>query len=237
VNTNCFAVVAAAGLGQRLRSETNNIPKAFFRLETPKGEFSLLTLSVLALAESELFSGIIVCCAKEFHDSEALEIKKLIGSNILIEFIEGGDSRQKTVWNALNYLKGRASFVAIHDAARPFVTRKALEDVVHAGVTSSAALLVEPVTSTLKKIEEGKISLTLLRNEYALAQTPQVFEFNLIYHAHLEAFEQNYHVTDDAELVERKGLHPAAIYNYTPNPKITEPKDLEIARSLAMKVL
>jgi len=228
-----FAIVPAAGRGERLRSETGGRSKVFFELPTRLGPKPILALTLHALSRSGLFEGIVVATSPEERDL-AVEIAAEIACSI--EVIQGGDTRQETVIRALEALKGRATAVAIHDAARPFVTTRSLEDVVAAGLESGAALLVEPVLSTLKKVsEEGLIVSTLPREQYALAQTPQVFHFELIYGAHSNARKEGFAVTDDVQLVERLNLPVRAVPNNSPNPKVTTPSDLPLAQLLAAR--
>jgi 2-C-methyl-D-erythritol 4-phosphate cytidylyltransferase len=240
-NANCIAIIAAAGLGERLRSETKDNPKVFYKLLTPEGELSLLALSVRAIASTGIFSGIIIACDKRYQNIAEIEFKKNLRSRTPpIEFIAGGATRQETVYLALKSLEGKdVAFVAIHDGARPFVSSEALIEVVTEAMISRAAVLVEPVTSTLKKVsvdlDETSITETFPRTEFVLAQTPQVFEYDLIYQAHRAAKENSETVTDDSELVEKMGIKPTAVFNKTPNPKITEPRDLELARGLALR--
>ena len=232
----CAAVIAAAGSGERLKVETGGIPKVFLKFQTALGECSLLALSVCALRKSELFSLIIIACDPARHQSQRAELQEILGDTSMIEFIQGGATRQETVFKGLQHLNNRTTHVAIHDAARPFVSSEALTEVVQKAYTSDAALLVEPVTSTLKRFSDGGvISATYPRSEFVLAQTPQVFSCPLIFDAHQKALSEGYHATDDSELAERFGISPVAVFNDSPNPKITEPKDLGIARNIALR--
>lgn len=232
---SCVAIVPAAGSGSRLRSVTADSPKLLFKLDTLEGEKSLLAITVKKLIASKVFAGVVVACSSEHLDDCKKELKEFSNSEIFIDFVIGGDTRQNSVYRALEYLSEREpTHVAIHDAARPFVSIEALKDVVQEGRRSGAAILVERVTSTLKRVNgENQILETYPRTEFTLAQTPQVFDFNLILNAHREAIKVGFDATDDSQLVERLGIKPMAVINQSLNPKITEPSDLELARLLA----
>lgn len=233
---SCFAIVPAAGSGSRLRSVTGDSPKLLFKLDTLEGEKSLLFITVKKLIASNLFVGVVVACSLEHLDDCKRELEELSNGKISIDFVIGGNTRQDSVYRALEYLsESEPTHVAIHDAARPFVSIEALRDVVSEGKRSGAAILVERVTSTLKRINsEHQILETYPRTEFTLAQTPQVFDFDLILNAHREAIKVGVDATDDSQLIERLGIKPIAIINQSLNPKITEPSDLELARLLAV---
>ena len=96
-----------------------------------------------------------------------------------------------------------------------------------------AALLAAPVKATIKRIgPDGLVQETIPRDRLWAAQTPQVFERQLILRAYQEALRAGFSATDDAQLVERLG-HPVAIVESTDeNLKITTPEDLLVAEGL-----
>jgi len=232
----CFAIVPAAGSGSRLRAVTAGNTKLLFKLDTKDGERSLLYITVQKLLSAKLFSGIIVACSQEHLQDCKRDLGELANSVTPIELITGGNTRQESVHRGLEHLVDRGlTYVAIHDAARPFVSISALEEVIREGRRSGAAVLVERVTSTLKRVSEAsEIIETYPRKEFTLAQTPQVFDYNLILNAHREAVNAGFDATDDSQLVERLGIKPVAVINQSLNPKVTEPSDLELARMLAL---
>jgi len=235
---NCIAVIPAAGSGSRLRQITGGSSKLLFKLLTPVGERSLLFISVQRLLESELFSGVVVACSQANLDECKQELAPLCVGTIPVDFVIGGKTRQESVFRALEHLENRnISHVAIHDAARPFVSIQALREVVAKGQETGAAILVERINSTLKRLSpKSEIVETFPRTEFTLAQTPQVFDYNLIFNAHQEGAKANFVATDDSQLVERLGIEPRAVVNKSLNPKVTEPADLELATFLANRI-
>ena len=147
-----------------------------------------------------------------------------------VEVVEGGQSRAESVLNALKQVRDDAQYVAIHDAARPLLVGKWVDDVFAAATQSGAAIPGVRVASTLKKSVNGVIEKTVPRENLWQAQTPQVFEKQLLLDAyqHPDAAA----ATDEASLVERTGK-PVSIVESSPmNIKITTRADLRMAEAL-----
>lgn len=148
--------------------------------------------------------------------------------------VPGGGRRQDSVRAGLTKLAQIAPetrWVMIHDGARPFVTSEILQAGLQAAQEHQAAVAAVPVKDTIKQVQDGMISATLERSQLWAVQTPQVFSFPLIVHAHATEAAQA-EATDDAALLERLG-HRVAVFpgSYT-NLKITTPEDLLIAEAL-----
>ncbi|HAY40192.1 MAG TPA: 2-C-methyl-D-erythritol 4-phosphate cytidylyltransferase, partial [Desulfobacteraceae bacterium] len=90
-----------------------------------------------------------------------------------------------------------------------------------------------PASDTLKRVDKSDIiETTLSRENIWLAQTPQVFRFDLILKAHETARRDGYVGTDDASLVERLGEDVKIINGGRFNIKITKKEDLAIAKAM-----
>jgi len=93
-----------------------------------------------------------------------------------IKVAEGGKQRADSVYNGVSKLNEEIDFVAIHDAARPCLASRWIEDVFATSIKTGAAILATPVVSTLKRINENQcVTGTVDRNSLWEAQTPQVF--------------------------------------------------------------
>src|SRR5262249_24081000 len=97
-----------------------------------------------------------------------------------IAVVEGGAERSDTVARALERIEPSCDFIAVHDAARPCLSTPLVDAVFEAAVTHGAALLASPVAETLKRADAGFTAETVSRERLYLAQTPQVFERNLL---------------------------------------------------------
>jgi 2-C-methyl-D-erythritol 4-phosphate cytidylyltransferase len=160
------------------------------------------------------------------------------GANVAIlglEIVDGGAERSDSVAAALERVKDDVEFVAVHDAARPCIADKWIDQVFEAAERDGAAILATPLAATLKRAEDGKrIAETIDRQSLWIAQTPQVFRRELLIEAYAKRGKQP--ATDDAQLVERAG-HPVTIVPCPAlNIKITTRDDLRLAEQV-LKVL
>lgn len=192
-----WAVVVAAGRGERFGKPYN---KVFH----PVNGKSILFHSLDALNRANVFNGIAVVISRE--DDEAF--RELAGREGLMDMVQsvvyGGGTRQESVLNGLNAIPESASIVAVHDAARPFVSEKLIHALVEAAEEYGAALPGVPLTDTVKKMDaEGFAVETPPRDLLCAVQTPQVFRFELLKDAHVRAVEDHVSATDDASLYEK----------------------------------
>jgi len=147
--------------------------------------------------------------------------------------VEGGARRQDSVAAGLARLPAETEIVAIHDAVRPFAAPEAIAEAVERARRMGAAILAVPATDTTKRCDaNGRVVETLDRSRLWLAQTPQVFRFDLIREAYRKALSDGAEVTDDAAAVERLGRPVEVVRSPRPNPKITAPGDLRFAEWL-----
>jgi len=147
-----------------------------------------------------------------------------------VEIVAGGKQRADSVKNALARVRADIDYVAVHDAARPLIVKQWIDKVFAAAEQSGAAILASPISSTIKRVENGQIVETVPRDKLWAAQTPQVFRRQLL----LDAYAQwdGSEATDEANLVERIG-HPVSIVEGSPlNIKITTQEDFRMAESL-----
>ncbi len=150
--------------------------------------------------------------------------------------VPGGSSRQQSVLHGLEALAATApEFVAIHDAARPFVRPAEIEACLAAASADGidGAILGIPLADTLKRVGEGQtITETVPRRDLWRAQTPQVFRFARLLAAHRAAAslgaDEATALTDDAAVAERAGLKLVMVAGSEDNRKITTTADLSL---------
>jgi 2-C-methyl-D-erythritol 4-phosphate cytidylyltransferase len=156
----------------------------------------------------------------------------------LARVVAGGSSRMESVWRGLECLDAaRVSIVAVHDGVRPFVRPSEIDATVRAAETCGAALLVAPVTDTIKRVSVGAetevsdetIVETLERASLRRALTPQSFRYALLRRAYERARAENFDATDDSTLVERLGAKVATIAGDPRNIKLTRAEDFAFA--------
>ncbi len=146
-------------------------------------------------------------------------------------FILGSDTRQKSVYCALDALNSSLShidLVLIHDAARPYISVRIVEDVVEAVITQGAAVPIIPPVDTQKEVnQEGKIVRHLLRSTLGAVQTPQGFRFAELVEAHKKAANDKKEYTDDTEIWGQYVGDVFTVEGSEKNTKITFKKDIE----------
>ena len=163
------------------------------------------------------------------------QARKAISSGT-VTFIEGSTTRQKSIFNALEYIKKSdvpADYVLIHDGARPFVTAQLICSVIQAAQQSGAAAPGIAPTDTIKVIDEnGFITQHLERRLLTSIQTPQGFAFEQLYDAHKKAAADGHDYTDDSEIWGKYAGNVKLVQGELKNIKITYPGDLEKGAAL-----
>lgn len=143
-----------------------------------------------------------------------------------------GKTRQESCYFGLLNLPEASEWVAIHDAARPFVSHNLLTRLIDAAYEWGAAIPALPLTETVKRIDEdGIVKTTLERSELRVIQTPQLFRTGVLREAHRAARERGLEVTDDAALIEEQGGTVYCVMGDANNLKITTTEDLSHARN------
>jgi 2-C-methyl-D-erythritol 4-phosphate cytidylyltransferase len=147
-----------------------------------------------------------------------------------IRLVAGGTTRSDSVRRALAALPENLDLVAIHDGARPLVTREIIDRCLAAVGPNRGAVAGWPAVDTLKEVNsEESILGTLDRARIWHAHTPQVFPFQLALDAYRAALEDGVTDTDDSALVERIGGEVVMVHGSPFNLKITRPEDLALA--------
>jgi 2-C-methyl-D-erythritol 4-phosphate cytidylyltransferase len=148
-----------------------------------------------------------------------------------VRFIEGGPTRQASVFLALKDLaREPPALVLIHDGARPWVTDALIEGVEREAARSGACIPVTRPTEAVKRIgESGRILGSLSQDTLGMAQTPQGFRFKEIHAAHERADREGRRAADDAELYEAYAGIVSTIPGDAANRKITFVHDLHEA--------
>jgi len=158
----------------------------------------------------------------------------------VVRVVAGGDTRMESVARGLAALEGiegdGPGLVAVHDAARPFVSHTLLEALARAAARDGAAVPGLPVTDTLKRGgSDSLVAETVDRRDLYRVQTPQVFRGDILRQAYRAAAAESFPATDDAALVERRGLPVTLVPGDPDNIKITTPSDLLRAEAIARR--
>jgi 2-C-methyl-D-erythritol 4-phosphate cytidylyltransferase len=215
---SCAAVIVAAGRGRRM---------GFDKLLAPLCGKPVLQWALDAFLQAELIDAIVVVAPEERF--AALEI----GTSKPVLRVDGDRERSLSVVRGLDALPQPATYVAVHDGARPLVQPEQIDECLRVARDTGAAALARRVTETLKKgndelFARGSVS----REDLWIMETPQAFRFKMLRRAYAVAESRRLQITDDVSAAEAVGVATKLIENPLPNLKITVPQDLAVAEAL-----
>jgi 2-C-methyl-D-erythritol 4-phosphate cytidylyltransferase len=226
-------ILPAAGLGTRMgrntAEKTGTSRKQFMLLEGSP----ILVHTVRKFAASDRVHEIVAAVRPEDLEWVAgMLAREIPGGNVRV--VEGGNSRQESVANALSALQPDIDLVAVHDAVRPFIDLETIHKVLDEAAETGAAIVGVVPVDTVKQVSRStgraRIRSTLPRDRLVLAQTPQVFRYDLLVRAFQSARDDGFVGTDEASLVERLDVEVNVVLGTDRNIKITKPGDMDLAR-------
>ncbi len=220
-----IALITAGGKGQRMQSPT---AKQFLLL----GGKPILAQTIAVFEACPIVDEIFIIVPQDEMAKVQTDIVEKYQYKKVLKVVRGGRMRQQSVWNGLQAIKSDCSWVVVHDGVRPLIRPELIEAGLREARQTGAAIVAVPARDTVKRLAPGGKLQTLPREEIWLAQTPQIFDFSLLYRAHQKASQENFTGTDDASLVERLGQAVSLIPGDYGNIKITTPEDLTLAESL-----
>ncbi len=222
-----LAILLAGGSGKRMNLD---IPKQYIEIHN----IPVIVYSLLAFEKSKV-DEIIVVADKNRKDY----IKEcLIKYNIkkVIDIVEGGKERYNSVYNALasSYKKDYYKNVLVHDSARPMITSDLIDVLIDELSKHTVLTLGVPAKDTIREADSEKFSKkTLDRNSLFLIQTPQAFDYNVLYDSYNEIIKDESllkDITDDVMVVEKiKKISSKIVLGDYKNIKITTQEDIEIS--------
>ena len=213
-----FLILLAAGDSKRFKS---NIPKPFNMVNNK----TLLEHSLDAFKDfSAIKKTIIVYNKKHKKYLDKLNLKNTV-------MIVGGQTRQESTFKALKKIKKmNCKKVLIHDAARPFPSKKIINEIINNLKRNHAVVPIIKINDATKRAEKNIIFKNIQRNSLRLAQTPQGFTFKKIYEKHEKNINASF--DDDSALFTEDDEKVVAINGSKTNLKITDREDLNIFKSL-----
>jgi 2-C-methyl-D-erythritol 4-phosphate cytidylyltransferase len=209
------ALIVAAGQSTRFGGE---LPKQFV---TVCGR-PLLAWTISRFEAAQTIDRIVVVVPSDYLLFAGDNVIDPFHFEKVYKIVSGGATRQDSVLMGLQSMPAATQFVAIHDGARPLVHPDDIDQVMTKAQETGAAMLASPVTDTVKRVEDEVVVATLDRRRLYLAQTPQVFGYETILSAHQEHPTS---VTDDASLIEARGMAVHVVKPGWPNIKVTTPND------------
>lgn len=226
-----IAIVLAGGRGMRL---TSDIPKQYIEVEGKP----VISYCLETILNMRAIDYVRIVAAKEWHSVIENSIKneqkeKLLG------FTAPGDSRQLSIWNALedlkDFVRDKKNIIVIHDAARPLVSDRLLLKGIRTTMEHEGALPVLPMKDTVYYTEDGvAVSSLLDRQKVVAGQAPEFFDYKLYYDANASLVKNSriYEINGSTEPAVIVGMDIALIVGEEENFKITTNADLERFRQI-----
>lgn len=216
------ALIVAGGLGLRMHS---SLPKQFMPLSGKE----IFVRSVEVFHGSAFVDFIVLVVHKDWL-GQARKILEKRGMDS-VSVVSGGETRQESVQNGLLFCETiKPDIVMIHDAARPFFSKKQIPEILRLVTPGTGVVVTEKTTDTVYLVEDEVVVDVPYRSNLRRAETPQTFKFQEILQAHRKAVTDGIHSsTDDAQLFVGFGGRVLTVDSIVPNPKITTPLDFEMA--------
>lgn len=228
---SAWAVVVAAGSGARSGLERN---KVFF----PWRGRTVLGRCLDALEGSNALSGIVLVISERDQDLYEASLRREGAHSLVKRVVFGGKTRRESVYNGLRALPEEADIVAVHDAARPFVTGEIIRATVDSAREFGSGVISTPVTDTIKQMEPDGSVHTLDRSALRAVQTPQAFRVRELLIAHERAQRDGLPATDDAMLFEHYygSVRLVTVPGAEGNVKLTNPEDFRSSRGMSVRI-
>ena len=190
------AILMAAGKGSRMGSE---VPKQFVEIN---GRM-LMEYSLQTFQDHPRIDEIVVVLPPDYIEIEGVLSYLFQYYPKVVQVVAGGSERFQSSWAAIQwFVERREDNLLLHDAARPGVTNKIIDDLLNTLEHEQAAVTALPATDTILRATDGRLTEALNRSELFYAQTPQAFRAGLLYDCFLELFEQEDFVpTDESGVV------------------------------------
>lgn len=213
MNFKVNAIIPAGGTSSRFGNKNKLLEKIYDK--------EVIRYTIEAFEKSEV-DEIIICANINIIE----ELKEIFKNSQKIKIIEGGATRQESVFNGLK--ASECDYVLIHDGARPMISTDLINSAIEEVKTKKALTVATKTIDTIKEVIDGKIVRTIDRAKLYNTQTPQAFEYSLIKNAHMKLYGQNF--TDDAGMLEALGETVYILNGSYKNIKITTQNDIDIAK-------
>jgi 2-C-methyl-D-erythritol 4-phosphate cytidylyltransferase len=217
-----YLLIPAAGMGKRMGSSHNKL------LLQLKGK-PLLAWTLISANQSKTIEWIGII-GQSYDFSMFEQIIAQVQLSKPIKLIQGGDTRQQSVYNGLQALPSDAKKVLIHDGARCLATPDLFDRCTETLLHCQGLIAAIPVKDTIKIVDSNLlVTDTPPRENLWAAQTPQGFDIQLLKECHEKGLNLGWEVTDDAALLEKCGFSVQIVNGEETNLKVTTPMDLTIA--------
>lgn len=231
--SNVFAMILAGGKGTRMGNAEK--PKQF--LEICSKPIIIYTIEKFLLYSD--FEKIIVLAPRQWIKTTEDIIEKFFPNNDKIIVVCGGDTRNETIMNGINYIEQNFcitddTIIVTHDAVRPFVTHRIITENIKYAKEFDACDTVIPASDTLVMSADNTfISDIPDRSKMYQGQTPQSFKALKLREHYLNLTEKEKNIlTDACKIMLLKGEKVHLVQGEVFNIKITYPFDIKMATAM-----
>ena len=210
-------IIPAAGNSSRFGG---SVPKQFLSL----GDETVLEKSVNLFLEISYIREVIVA----INLNENLVKSQSFYNDARVRFVEGGNTRSESVFNALAAVDQSIEIVVIHDAARPWLRKSHFEDLLSQLTNDQSVEGVFPVISATDslRMKEGEDLMPVEREQFLHVQTPQIFYHESVRAAFNKLQKEGFHMSDESQVMEHAGFKLLAAPGERSNIKITYTDDI-----------
>ena len=232
-----YAEIVAGGKGTRMGN--TELPKQFLML----GDKPVLIHTVERFLSSPRIDRIILCVPGEWKAYTSGLLDGYTEAGDKIDIVSGGEHRNATVLAGCRYIEENYGIedddiVLTHDAVRPFVTQRIIDENVETVKRYGAAVTAIGAVDTVAQVDEkGMLKEIPLRESMYQEQTPQTFRLGQMKSV-IESFtdEEQRCFTDVCKAYLKLGIDVKVVEGERSNIKITTPLDMKIAEALAEEI-
>lgn len=228
-----YAVIAAGGIGSRMGNQDK--PKQYLMIK----DKPIIVHTVEKFFVNSRFEKVLILCPDQWVNYTQELLDKHLPKNDKVLVLKGGSTRNETIMNAIRYIEETdglddETIIVTHDAVRPFVTARIIEENIEAAIKFGATDTVVPATDTIVESQDGKVLSAIPdRSKLYQGQTPQAFKAKALKELYNSLTDEEKDIlTDACKIFSMKGHDVHMISGEVHNIKITYPYDLRVAKAL-----
>jgi 2-C-methyl-D-erythritol 4-phosphate cytidylyltransferase len=230
-----YAQIMAGGIGKRMGNTP--LPKQFLML----GKKPIIVHTIEKFTLNHKFDWILVSTPEPWMDYTKEIFEKFGVNDERIRIIAGGSERNDTLENAIKYIEevnglNEEDIIVTHDAVRPFITKRIIDDNIKGLENYKAIDTVVPAFDTIVRGDGTEISEIPVRDEMYQGQTPQSFQIKALQKSFSKlTLEQKAILSDSCKIVLLGGEKVGMVTGDVSNIKVTTPFDLKIANAIILE--